>query len=410
MRGFGGRTAVLIGGSSLATAGYGAVLPYLYSDVAQARGLGGAAAAGMFTAFALGSLATTPVAGRLADRRDPVLVAALARLGVVVAILALAAAATTATVWLAAAAYGAAVAATQPAIQVLLLAWVPEERRRDAFAWQFIGSNLALAVGGVAGGLLVDLSSAAGVQPVYRFAAAASLLSAALVWAVGRGAPALRSPVATDLGGDVGWRAVLGRPAVRRLLAVTALLTLACYAQYESGLPAYALGSLDVTPRLLGVAVAVNAVLVAVLTGPVVAFTRRHDPASLLATCAAIWIGCWLVLALPLLHAGPAAAYVVVGYAAFSFGETMLSPVLSPLAAQFAPEGAVGRTLAAVGGATTGATAVGPALSGALLALHVPAGFIALQLACCVGAIAVAGTLRASRAVPVPGTALPAPA
>jgi MFS family permease len=392
VRSTGGRLAALIVGSSLAAAGYGAVLPYLYADVAAARGLGGFAAAGMFTVFALGSLVATPIAGRLADRRDPVLVATLARLGVVLAIALLAFASTTPLVWLAAGLYGAAVAATQPSIQVILLAWTPEHRRRDVFAWQFISSNLALALGGLAGGLVVDLSSAAGVRPIYYIAAGASLASAAAVWLTARGACAKGTTV--DAGHEqVSYRALLRRPAIRSLLAVTVLLTLACYAQYESGLPAYALTSLHVSPRVLGLAVAVNAILVAALTAPVVALTRRREPTTLLAACAGLWIGCWALLALPLLHLGAASVLVVAGYAAISLGETMLSPVLSPLAAALAPAGAAGRTLAAVSGAMTLATAVGPALSGLLLALDLPAGFIALQLACCAGAIAVAKRL-----------------
>lgn len=395
MRGSGGRLAVLIGGSSLAVVGYGAVLPYLYADIADARGFGGTAAAGMYTAFALGSLLATPAAGRLADRRDPATVAALARVLVAGAVALLAFAPNVALIWLAAGLYGAAVAATQPAVQVLLLAWTPEHRRRDVFAWQFIGSNLALAVGGLLGGFVVDLSSAAGVRPIFYIAIVADVLSAALVQAIAHSGRSGSAAVAGAVQEQTGYRDLLRRPAVRWLLAVTVLLTLACYAQYESGLPAYALGALHVSPRVLGVAVAVNAVLVAVLTGPVVAATRRHDPASLLAACAGLWVGCWLLLGMPLLHVGSAAGLVVAGFAAFSVGETMLSPVLTPLAAELAPPGASGRALAAVSGATTLATAVGPALSGVLLALHAPGGFIALQLACCVGAVALTPRLRA---------------
>jgi MFS family permease len=411
VRGSGGRLAVVIGGSSLAVVGYGAVLPYLYTDIADARGLGGIAAAGMFTAFAIGQLLATPAAGRLADRHDPATVATRARLLVAVAVALLAFAPDAALVWLAAALYGAAYAATQPAVQVLLLAWTPEHRRRDVFAWQFIGSSLALAVGGLIGGFVVDLSSAAGVRPIFYVAVAAEVLSAVVVWAAARGA-GLSASGAAAVPAEMGYRELLRRPAMRWLLAVTVLLTLACYAQYDSGLPAYTLSALHLSPKALGVAVAVNAVLVAVLTGPVVALTRRRDPASLLAACAGLWVGCWLLLAMPLLHVGSATGLVIAGYAAFSFGETVLSPVLTPLAAELAPPGASGRALAAIGGANTLATAVGPALSGVLLALHAPAGFIALQLACCLGAIAVTGRLRAhtaGRPASAPGDADLAP-
>jgi hypothetical protein len=173
---------------------------------------------------------------------------------------------------------------------------------------------------------------------------------------------------------------------------------LACYAQLDAGLPAYAFGSLHAGTALLGVAVAVNCLLVAVLTAPVVRLTRHRDSSTLLATCAALWIGCWLLLGAPLLGSvGPvgvnAAAALIGGYGAFAFGETMLAPVLAPLAARLAPEGSAGRALGAVTGAQTAAMAVGPSLSGALLALGLPAGFIGLQVACCVAAIVLAGHL-----------------
>lgn len=389
-----GRLTMLIGGSALASAGWGAVLPYVYTDIADARGFGPGTAAITFTALAVGSLLAAPIAGQLADRHDPVVVAALSRFIIAVAVLALGVAASPLLVWLTAAAVGAGVAATQPAVQVILLAWTSENRRRDVFAWQFIAMNLALAVGGFVGGFAIDLSTPGGARPVYVIAAAGAAVSAAIVYLVGRGRPAHVAAV----GGTpehASYRTLLATPAIRWLLGVTFLLTLACYAQYESGLPAYALDAVNVSPRLLGIAVAINAILVAALTAPVVAATKNHSPTTLLAACATIWIGCWALLGLPLLVSGVGGAAVFAGYAMFSLGETMLAPVLSPLAASLAPEGATGRTLGAVTGATTVAAAIGPALAGALLALHLPALFIALQLACCLGAIVATTTLGA---------------
>jgi hypothetical protein len=92
-----------------------------------------------------------------------------------------------------------------------------------------------------------------------------------------------------------------------------------------------------------------------------------------------------LVFAAPLAVPAAGSLAIVVGYGAISFGETVLAPVLNPFAATLAPDGAVGRTLGAVAGASTAATAVGPAVSGVLLALGVPLAFIGVQLACCVG-------------------------
>ena len=114
--------AVLIGGASLGAVGWGAVLPFLYADIADARHLGASTAAVTFSAFALGALIAAPVAGRLADTQRPVVVATAARVAMVVTIVALMYASTAVGLWAAAFAYGAALAVVQPSVSVLVLA------------------------------------------------------------------------------------------------------------------------------------------------------------------------------------------------------------------------------------------------------------------------------------------------
>jgi len=395
-----GRTIILLSGGALAQVGWGAVFPFLYADIATTRHLGSVVAAGTFTAFAIGSILAAPIAGWLADRSNPTAVAALARIALAVFTVLLAFAADTQSVLLMAAGFGASLAMAQPAIQVILLARTPANRRRDVFAWQFIAINLGAAGGAALGGSLVDLSSQVGMRPVYLVAAAASVLSAVVVSIAGRGAHAT---VIADRGAteSVSYREILAKPAVRWLLGIALFITLACYAQYDAGLPAYVLVSTSVTPALLGTAVAVNAVLVAVLTGPVVAYTRRRSGTTLLAVCAVLWIGCWVIFGLPLFISGIDGLFVMLGFAALSFGETMMAPILSPLAATLAPEGAAGRTMAAVTGASTIATAIGPIPSSALLGLHLPAGFIAMQIVFCILAVVVSMRLRGLMLRPV---------
>jgi MFS family permease len=395
-----GRTIILLSGGALAQVGWGAVFPFLYADIATTRHLGSIVAAGTFTAFAIGSILAAPIAGWLADRSNPTAVAALARIALAVFTVLLAFAADTQSVLLMAAGFGASLAMAQPAIQVILLARTPANRRRDVFAWQFIAINLGAAGGAALGGSLVDLSSQVGMRPVYLVAAAASVLSAVVVSIAGRGAHAT---VIADRGAteSVSYREILAKPAVRWLLGIALFITLACYAQYDAGLPAYVLVSTSVTPALLGTAVAVNAVLVAVLTGPVVAYTRRRPGTTLLAVCAVLWIGCWVIFGLPLFISGIDGLFVILGFAALSFGETMMAPILSPLAATLAPEGAAGRTMAAVTGASTIATAIGPILSSALLGLHLPAGFIAMQIVFCILAVVMSMRLRGLMLRPV---------
>jgi len=377
-----GRTLVLLIGGALAQAGWATVFPFLYADISTARGLGGFVAAGTFTAFAVGSIAAAPVGGWLADRPNPTLVASTSRVALAVSIVALAYAPTPATIWAAAVAFGVSLALAVPAIQVILLARTPARRRRDVFAWQFIAINIGAAGGAAVGGSLVDLSSQAAMLPVYLLAAAAALVSAVVVAAAGWGAHSSGLHGVTD-GNPVTYRMLFQNRAIRWLIVVALLITLACYAQYDAGLPAYVLDSMEVSPGVLGSAIAGNMVLVALLTAPVVAFTRRKYGTTLLALCALMWALCWLVFGVPLVVHGHDALFVFLGFAALSFGETMMAPILSPLAASLAPEGAAGRTMAAVTGATTIATAIGPILSGVLLGAGVPAAFIALQVVIC---------------------------
>jgi hypothetical protein len=83
----------------------------------------------------------------------------------------------------------------------------------------------------------------------------------------------------------------------------------------------------------------------------------------------------------------------------------MMAPILSALAVSLAPAGATGRSIAAVTGASTVATAVGPILSGALLGLGLSGLFIGLQVLFCLAAAGAAYRLRGFMPTP---TRLPA--
>ena len=114
-------------------------------------------------------------------------------------------------------------------------------------------------------------------------AGAGFAISAVLIHVAGIGAP---SEVAPDLaageaearlGTIEALRRIFAVPALRWTAVVAVALALGFYAQFESGLPAYALTVLDVDESAIGLAAAVNCVVIVALQVVVV---RRHRAAQ----------------------------------------------------------------------------------------------------------------------------------
>ena len=144
-------------------------------------------------------------------------------------------------------------------------------------------------------------------------------------------------------------------------------LALGFYAQFESGLPAYALTVLDVDESAIGLAAAVNCVVIVALQVVVVRVTARRNAASLLMVVGAVWTLSWVVLSAAQLAPEIASALFVTTFGIFAVGETMYAPVLNPLTASLAPQGLVGTTLGTFTAIQTTFSALGPLVAGALL-------------------------------------------
>ena len=148
---------------------------------------------------------------------------------------------------------------------------------------------------------------------------------------------------------------------------MTMALALGFYAQFESGLPAYALTVLDVDEtddrhrgrrQLRGHHRPADASWCGAPPG-----ARRRCSWS----CGGIWVLSWLVLSAAHTCPGLAGALFVTTFGIFAVGETMYAPVLNPLTASLAPSGMVGTTLGVFGAIQTSGSAVGPLLAGVVL-------------------------------------------
>jgi hypothetical protein len=394
------RAKLLVLASSIAMLGWGTVLPYQYAYAANTRGWGAFAAALASTLFSVGALVAAPFAGRLSDRYNPVTVTVLAKLVAAAGVGSLVWADTPGEFLVGMFVFGLGLTASMPAQSVLVLRWVGTADRRKIFAYKFTGEAIGIAVGAFAAGYFVDLGRPEGMTFAFLAAAAGFATSATIVHLSGVGAPRAVEP---DLDADaaegrVGTREALRRiwavPALRWTALVTVTLALGFYAQFESGLPAYALTVLHVEEQTIGLAAAVNSIVIVGLQFIVVRLTARRGAASLLMVVGGIWTIAWLVLSVAQLRPEIAATIFVTTFGIFAVGETMYAPILNPLTASLAPSGLVGTTLGTFTALQTTFSALGPLVAGALLGAGLPSGFLGLHLAISLLALYAAWRLR----------------
>jgi MFS family permease len=380
-----------VGGFALSELGTGLTWPFLIVYLHDVRGLSVGTSGLVIAAISVAGMAFAPPAGALADRvgAEPVLVAA-----------ALVAAAGTAAfafvhsaraAFAAALVFGAGVHVTWAMTNTILAVVVEPALRGAVYAVNYATLNLALGLGGVLAGLVVDVERAWTFQVVFLADAATFLL---FLLFVPRGVHTASAGSST-----VGYRAVLRD----RVLVGASLLNLSFVAfglsQLSAGFPAYATGPADVSTRVVGFAFLANTWAIASLQLVVlreIAGRRRTHAAAL---AGAVIAFAWLLtvaggsasgaLAITLLIAAPG----VVGVA-----ETLLSPTLIAIVHDVAPDELRGRYNAVYNFSWQLGPVLGPALAGfAIGAGHGDALFLGLAGAC-VATSALA--LRFGRIVP----------
>jgi hypothetical protein len=215
--------------------------------------------------------------------------------------------------------FGLGLTAAVPAKQVLALQWSSSGDRRKIFAYKFTGESLGMAAGAFLAGLVVDLNRLDGLNVGFLMAAGGFVLSSVIIGFAGRvrGGVADAAAFAADgafaegglddrvdgggfdggaevasagLDAETGaiavidtasasrrqrgaLRTIFADPALRWIAVLTTTLALGFYAQFESGLPAYAITVLAVDPSAIGTAAAVNCLVIVALQVAVVKLT-----------------------------------------------------------------------------------------------------------------------------------------
>jgi MFS family permease len=397
------RTRLITSSSFAGSLGWGTILPFQYAYVVDARGWGDLVGVLTGTVFCIGAVVAAPLAGRLTDRYSAVRLAVVFPIVAAVACLGLGLADSPVQFLAAMAVFGAAVTAAAPPAQVLILEAVPARDRRSVFAYQFTAMALGMAVGAFAAGFVIDLDTPGGMLPAFLGGAVGFAFSAALIAGVGATVAEVRDAISPDPKtferGSMATYLHLARNRQVRLLALVSMaLAAGFYAQFETGLPAFALHSLGVEASTIGTAAAVNCIVIVGLQWLIVKATKRHSSSWLLVLVAATWALTWLLLDAALFTDPRVSGVIlVIAFATFAVGETMYAPVLSPLAAAVAPPGLVGTTLGALAALRTGISAAGPLVAGVLIALDLPHVFVFVHVAINAGAVVLAWRLMRAR-------------
>lgn len=397
------RAVLLIVASAVAMLGWGTVLPYQYAYAATTRGWGGMIGAAASSLFSVGALLGAPLGGRLADRYSPVLITVIARLVAAAAGFSLIMANDPTSFLVGMAAFGFGLSGGNPAQSVLALRWAPGVGdRRKVFAWIASGQALGMGIGSFVAGFLVQLDRPGGMLPSFLMAGGGFAVSALLIMVAARGDGTLTGSRVAAGELSASPRQTLAMIRSSRPLMLTAVISIALAlgynAQFESGLPAYGLTVLGVDPKAVGIAAALNCLVILALQVVVIRWTAKRSAAVLLMIVGGVWVLAWTLLGAAAGLHSLAPIIFLSTFGIFAVGETLFAPVLNPLVAGLAPSGMVGSTLGLFTALQTGVATLGPMIAGATLGADLGSVFIGLNVAISLVAVVAAIRLRSALA------------
>lgn len=296
---------------------------------------------------------------------------------------------------------GIAFGISWPASQSLVAAVVPRALRQRYFGVNFALLNLGIGIGGIVGGLLVDVERLVTFQAIYlvdafSYLPALFLLFVPLRHVAGR---VVHEPDAD--GGSGSYLSVLRRPAVASLTALTFVASFVGYSQLNTGMPAFARAVGEISTRGLGFAFACNTLVIVLLQLVVLQRIEGRRRTRVIALMGLIWAVSWLLLGSSGLVPGTISATMLVAACAsvFALGETLLQPTIPALVNDLAPDHLRGRYNALSSGVFNLAAIIAPPVAGFLIDHDLGEVYVGILVLGClvVGALSV---LRLERELP----------
>jgi MFS family permease len=355
---------VVLGGDALSAAGQGMSLPYLLVYLHNVRGMGLGTVGLVLSTVALASFVGNPLGGWLSDPLGAPRTLSIGLAFSAAGMATMATARTSVTAFVAAGLLGLGNSICWPALDTLLAGVVPAESRSSVFSVRHATLNAGLAIGAVIAALVVDPHHPGTFQAIYVFDAASFVVFIPVALTVRAPQP---EPSERDHG---AWRTILADRTFLSVVGLSALIVACSYSQYHAAFPGFATRRGGITARELGPCFAANAATVVVVQLFVLRWLHGRARTTAASMAGAVWAAAWLIALL----AGQLGrgAGAVAGFAAtmvvFGLAESLLSPTLSAIVNDLAPNDLRGRYngVAAIGW-TTGFF-IGPAVAGALLA------------------------------------------
>jgi MFS family permease len=378
---------------AIQTLGRGLTLPFTIIYLHEVRGFDLGLSGVLMGLIAISGFAATGPGGSLTDRYGArvLLLSGLSAMIVGNVLLAFATSAAVAAVALIL--IGINFGVSWPAFNALIATVVSGDLRQTYFGVNFALVNLGIGVGGIVGGLYVDVGDAGTFTAIYLLDAVSALVPMALLLGPLRRVHGRADHPEGATGGT--YREILREPAVRWLTALTFVGVFVGYGQHEAGFPGYSRQVAEVSTRTIGIAFAVNTAVIVLLQFLVLSRIRGHRRTRVMAVMGVVWAFSWLLLGAAGLIPGSmaAAAGILIFMGVFAFGETLMQPTIPAISNDLAADHTRGRYNAISAGAFQGGAIAGPVVAGLLLDHDLAAIYIGLMVAGCLSVCVMARAL-----------------
>jgi MFS family permease len=359
---------IILGGDAISAFGNGLVLPFLIIYFNQVRDISLGVSALAISMVGLMGFIGSPLSGMLVDRigsRRALLLSLWINVAAVVLVIFVR---ESWHAFVAGALLGLGQYTFWPAGQSLLSTAVPSQQRSAVFAVHFAMLNGGIGVGGVLGGLLVDVDSARSFEWLYAIDALTFVVYIAVlltVRSVGGKVPVSAESAAAK----PSYLSVLKDPVFVRVWLLMSLLSAIGWGQLHASFPAFATGPGGVGTQVVGYAFGANTLVIVLgqlfvlkkLTG-----WKRTTALQLMCGLCALSYG--FVLLSAGLNGWAAAAGFIISLGIFGIGETILSPTIPAIVNDLAPDELRGRYNGVHSLAWSFGSVAGPAMAGLFLA------------------------------------------